>query len=139
MAVATCPWSWLDRPINGAGPTIVAGQRQRQVVLPEMQDVGNGAAGDVGAVVDRKQRAVPSRRIAENLERGELVAGLHRPEPLLADRALVAQLDEVDATGERRIGELGEVVAFTAGVGAEVERGGGETLAGIQHDREVSR
>ena len=103
-----------------------------------MQHVRPGGARDVGAVVDGQQSAVPARRVPENLQRRQLLARLHGPEALFADRALVAQLDEVDTSGQRRVGELGKVAALAAGIGAEVEPGGGKTSArgidGIRHN-----
>ena len=39
--------------------------------------------------------------------------------------ALVPQLDDVHAAGERRVHEVREVAAVLAGVGAEVQAGGG--------------
>ena len=128
-----------DQP---AGADDVAGDRQRQVVLAEVQHVGARGAGDVGPVVDGEQRAVPPRRVGEHLERGEFAARLQRAELLLAGRALVAQLDDVDAARQRGVGELGEVTAFAAGVGAQVEPGGRESLSErfvrIRHIRDVS-
>ena len=73
----------MERPISGCGPDDVAGDRQRQVVLAQMQHVGAGRAGDVGPVVDREQRVVAARRVGQHLERGQLVAGLQRSELLL--------------------------------------------------------
>ena len=105
-----------------SGPDDVAGDRQREVVLPEVQHVGAGGPGDVGPVVDRQQRAVAARGVGEHLERSELVARLQRSELLLARRALVAQLDDVDPAGQRRVGEFGQVAAFPPGVGAQVQR-----------------
>ena len=106
----------------------VAGHLQRQVVLAQVQHVGAGRAGDVGAVVDREQRAVPAGRVGQDLERGQLVAGLQRAEPLLTGRTLVAQLDDVDPAGQRGVGELGEVAALAARVGAQVQPGGGQPV-----------
>ena len=79
-------------------------------------------------------------RVGQHLERGQLGAGLQRAEALLADRALVAQLDDVDATGQRGVDELGEVAALAPGIGAQVQaggrRGGSWGLGGIWHIRE---
>ena len=77
-----------------------------------MQDVGVGGEGEVGAVVDRQQRPVAPRGPAQHREGGELVARLE---------ALLAQLDDVDAAAQRRVGELGEIALRGAGVGAQVE------------------
>jgi hypothetical protein len=49
-----------------------------------VQHVGAGRAGDVGAVVDGEQRAMPAGGVGEDLARGQLAAGLQRAEPLLA-------------------------------------------------------
>ena len=46
----------------------VARDRQRQVVLAEVQHVGARRTRDVGAVVDREQSAVAARRVSENLQ-----------------------------------------------------------------------
>ncbi len=105
-----------------AGADDVASDRQRQVVLAEMQHVGACRPRDVGAVVDREQRAVAARGVGEHLERGEFVAGLERAELLLPCRTLVPQLDDVDPARERRVGELRQVAALAAGVGAQVQR-----------------
>ena len=105
-----------------AGADDVAGDRQRQVVLAEVQHVGAGGPRDVGAVVDGQQRAVAARRVGEHLQRLQLWRGLQRAEPLLARRALVPQLDDVDPAGQRRVGEFGEVAALAAGVGAQIQR-----------------
>ena len=108
-------------------PDDLARHVQRQVALPQMQHVGAGRAGDVGAVVDREQGAVPAGRVGEDLARGQLVARLERAEPLLTGRPLVAQLDDVDPTGQGGIGELGQVAAFTPRVGAQIQPGCCET------------
>jgi hypothetical protein len=67
---------------------------------------------------------VPRARLGEDLQRGELVPGFERPVG-----ALVPQLDDVDAAGEGRVGELGEVTGAAAGAGAEVEAGVVQSLA----------
>ena len=114
----------MGGPADHAGrPDDVAGDRQRQVVLAEVQHVGARRQRDVGPVVDRQQRAVPAGRVGEHLQRGQFVARLQRPEPLLPGRSLVAQLDDVDPAGQRRVGELRQVTALAAGVGAQIQRG----------------
>jgi len=64
---------------------------------------------------------VAAGRIAEDLEGGQLVARLQGAESLLAERSLVSQLDDVDATGQRRFGELRQVVTLAPGISAEVQ------------------
>ena len=51
--------SWVDRPISGRGPTMSRAIASGRSSWPEVQHVGAGRPGDVGAVVDRQQRAVP--------------------------------------------------------------------------------
>ena len=86
-----------------------------------MQHVGAGRAGDVGPVVDREQGAVPPRRVGEDRARRQLVAGFERPEPLLADRTLVAQLHNVHPACQRGIGELGQIAVLTTRVGTQIQ------------------
>ena len=120
-----------------SGPTISRATLQRQVALAQVQHVGAGRAGDVGAVVDREQGAVPAGRVGEDLAGRQLVARLQRAEPLLAGRTLVAQLDDVDAAGQGGVGELGQVTALAAGVGAQVQpalRRDGESRSGAHRD-----
>ena len=62
----------------------VACDRQRQVVLAEVQHVGARRDRDVGAVVDREQSAVAARSIGENLQCLQLLPGLERSELLLS-------------------------------------------------------
>jgi hypothetical protein len=95
-----------------------------KVVLAEVQDIGPGGQRHVGPVVHREQRSVPGTRLGEHLQRRELLTGLQR-----AVRALVAQLEDVDAAGERRVGEPGEVAGAAPRVGAEVEAGVGQPRA----------
>ena len=86
-----------------------------------MQHVRAGGERDVGAVVHREQRTVPGAGVGQHLEGRQLVARLER-----SVGPLVAELDDVDATGEGGVGELGEVATTAAGVGAEVEPRVGE-------------
>ncbi len=110
----------MERPIEHVVAEDPAGRRDGQVVLPEVQHVGAGGEGHVGAVVDGEQRAVPAAGVREDLQGGQLLARLH---PLLA------QLQQVHPAAQRGVGELGEVAALAAGVGADVEPGPGEPLA----------
>ena len=61
------------------------GDRKRQVILAEMQDVGPRRAGDIGTVVDREQRAVTCGGRTENSQVLQFFGGLKPPELLLAD------------------------------------------------------
>ena len=61
----------------------VARDRQRQVVLAQVQHVGARRDRDIGAVVDRQQRVVAARRVGEHLQCFQLLPGLEWPEPLL--------------------------------------------------------
>ena len=101
---------------------------QRQIVLSQVQDVGGDRARDVGPVVHREQRAMAAGRVGKDLQCGDFLTGFQRAEALLAGRALVAELDDVHAAGQRGVGELGEVAALPAGVGAQVEPGGGQPI-----------
>jgi len=65
---------------HGTGADDLAGDGQRQVALPQVQYVGAGGSGDVGAVVDCEQRALPSRGVGQDLERLQFGAGFQRPE-----------------------------------------------------------
>ena len=123
-----------------AGADDVAGDRQRQVVLAEMQHVGACRPRDVGPVVDREQRTVSARGVGEHLERGEFVAGLQRSVLPFPCRTLVTQLDDVDPACERRVGERGQVAALATGVGAQVQRRRSQPsgqVAGLGHTARV--
>ena len=74
----------MERPSTGPVADDVACHRQRQIVLTQVQDVGARGPGDVGAVVDGEQRAVPSCRVGQRFERRQLLAGLQRAEALFA-------------------------------------------------------
>lgn len=93
------------------------GDRDGQILLTEVQHRSLGDQGDVGAVVDRPELPVPGGDLGEDGQDFELLAAL---------QGLVPQLDDVDASGERRVHEVGEVALTGAGVGAEVELRGGE-------------
>ncbi len=82
-----------------------------------MQDVGAGGVGDVGAVVDGEELAVPGTGLGEDPQVVEFLGRLH---------ALVAQLNDVHPGGQHGVQELREVALAPAGVGAEVEPGVGE-------------
>ena len=99
-----------------------AGPRDRQVVLTQVQHVRAGGQRDVGPVVDREQGVVAGAGVREHLQCGELGLRLER-----TVAALVAQLHDVHAAGQRGVEELGEVPALGAGVGAQVEAGGVES------------
>ena len=120
-------------PDDRCGADDLSRHGQRKVVLPEVQHIGAGRPRDVGAVVDGHQPAVPARGVGENLQRRQFAARLQWAERPLADRPLVAQLDDVDAAGQHRIGELGEITAFAAGVGAEVQPSVLQCGAGFVH------
>ncbi len=126
----------VDAGLDGAGPglrDVVGGPPDqhvvaedaprdvdRQVVLPEVQHVGPRGQRHVGAVVDGEQRVVAAAGVREHLQRRQFVARL---QPLLA------QLQQVHPAAQGGVGELGEVAALAAGVGADVEPGAGEPLA----------
>ena len=109
-----------------ARPDDVAGHREREVVLPEVQHVGARGASDVGPVVDGQQGPVAAGRVGQYFQRGQLGAGLQRAEALLTDGALVPQLDDVDPAGQRGVDERGEVTALATRIGAQVQAGLGE-------------
>lgn len=119
-------------------PDDVAGEGQRQIVLAEAQHVGECAAGDVGPVVHREQRAVPLRPRRPAPPALRAPAWPERTELCFTGRALVPQLDDVHATGECRVGELGQVTALPAGVGAQVQGRGLQTLEGFRHSATVA-
>jgi len=106
-------------------------QRYRKIVLAEVQDVGTGSHCEVGPIVDREECAVATARGGQHSQGSQLRGGLQRPVALFTSGPLVPQLDDVDSTGQRSVGELGEVAVLSTGVGAEVEPGGGQTLADV--------
>lgn len=102
--------------------------RDRQVFLAEVQHRGPGDQGDIGAIVDRPELSVPGRDLSEDGEDFEFLAALE---------GLVPKLDDVDASGERGVHEVGEVALTGAGIGAEVELRDGEghevSVSGVEH------
>ena len=106
----------------------LARHAQRQVVLAQVQHGGAGGTGDVGAVIDGQQRAMPPRRVGEHLQRRQFVAGLERAQPALSGRALVAQLNDVDPAGQRCVGELGQIAALPTRIGAQIQASVGEPV-----------
>ncbi len=92
-----------------------------KVALTEVQDVGADGVGHVGTVVDREELAVPGAGVGEDFQVVQLLGRLH---------ALVAQLHDVDATGQHGVQELREVALLLTRVGAEIEPGVGELGAG---------
>ena len=130
------------QPDQRGRPDDLARHIQRQIALAQVQHVGARRPGDVGAVVDREQGAVPAGRVGEDLACGQLVACLERAEPLLTGRTLVAQLDDVHSACQRGIGELRQVAALASRVGAQIQPRlveAGETGTGLVHIPTLSR
>ncbi|SHO94583.1 Uncharacterised protein [Mycobacteroides abscessus subsp. abscessus] len=100
------------------------GHGQRQVILAQVQDVGARGPGDIGAVVDREQRAVTCGGLAQNRQILEFLGGLQPAELPLTRRSLVAQLHDVHPARQGSVHELGEITALPASVGAEVQVSG---------------
>lgn len=71
---------------------------------------------------------MPAGRGLQLGQRREFTPGLERTELLFPGRTLVPELDDVHATGEGRFRELGEIPLLPAGVGAQVQPGGGEAV-----------
>ena len=116
----------------------VARHGQRQVVLAQVQHGGAGGAGDVGAVVDGQQGAVPPRRVGEHLQRRQFVARLQRAQPLLTGRALVAQLNDVHPAGQRGVGEFGQIATVATRIGAQIEPGVRRAASKVGAHRDAS-
>jgi len=68
----------------------------------------------VRPVVHRQQRSVAGARLGQHLQRRDLSRGFQCP-------GLVAQLDDVDAARQGRVGEGCQVAAGRAGVRAQVQ------------------
>ncbi len=86
--------------------------RDRQVILAQMQDVGAGRERDVRPVVDRQQTAMPPARVGEHLKQREFLGRLE---------ALLPQLHDVDPGTEDSVEERGQVAPGSPGVGAQVQ------------------
>ena len=123
---------------QGPGPDDFASHRRREVVLAQMQYLGAGCAGDVGTVVDRQQRTVPSGGIGQHLQRGELTACLQLAEAKLAGRSLVPQLDDVHPAGQGGVGKRCKILALAAGIGAQIQPGPEQPGAGFVHTATVA-
>lgn len=102
-------------------PYDVPGVRHRKVTLAEVQDIGSGCERHVRAVVDGEQGAVPPCDGGEHGQSRKFVACVHRTQLALAGRALVAELDDVDTTGQRGFRELCQVTLLASSVGTQVQ------------------
>ena len=111
-------------PDHDIGTDDLAGDGQWQVVLTEVQDGGAGGAGDVGPIVDCEQLAVALGGLGEHLEQAQLVGGLE---------TLFTQLDDVDSGIENGVQKIGEITLPRTGIRAQVQAGGGELSAGVEH------
>ncbi|SCD74125.1 hypothetical protein GA0115252_11704 [Streptomyces sp. DfronAA-171] len=100
--------------MSASGPSQGARGGDGEVALAEVEHVGAGGVGDVGAVVHGEEFAMAAAGVGEDLEQFQFLGGF---------QALVPQLDDVDAAGEDGVEEGGEVVPVLAGVRAEVETG----------------
>lgn len=89
--------------------------------MAQVQHVGAGGAGDIRAVVDGHQRIVAAGGVGEDLQRGQLVTCLQRTQLLLTGRGLVAQLNDIHPAGQGGVGELGQITALAARVGAQIQ------------------
>jgi hypothetical protein len=76
---------------------------------------------------------VPAGHVGQHLQRGQFLLGLQRTELFFPRRSLVPQLDDVHPAGQRGIGELGEVTAVAAGVGAQIQGRRLQTVMGLGH------
>jgi hypothetical protein len=74
--------------------------RHRQIVLAQVEHVGAGCEGHVGAVVDCQQATVPSACVSEHLQKFEFLACFE---------SFLAQLHDVHPGAEDRVEELGQV------------------------------
>src|SRR5947209_1776516 len=92
------------------------------MVVSSMPPIANHGRDEAESAAQRtRSRPTPARPglgdLAEDSENFELLPALE---------GLVPKLDDVDASGERRVDEVGEVALTGAGIGAEVELRGGE-------------
>ncbi len=94
-----------------------------QVALPDVQDVGAGQRGDVGAIVHRQQRSVGVDHPAEVGEDREFLTRLEDAEARFPRRALVPELHDADPAGERRVDEVEQVAALPPRIRAQIEPG----------------
>ena len=78
------PGTWVERPMSTSVADDLARDRHRQVVLAQVQDRRADRPGDVGAVVDREQRAVPLGSRGEHLEQPRSRRAPRAPSPAAA-------------------------------------------------------
>ena len=105
-----------------SGPTSARASRDRHVVLADVHAVGAHLRGDVGAVVEDEQRAVRFAHI------GRHACGFGEEAVV---QALLAQLHDVDAAGDRRGQEVLELALTGHAVAHEIQPRGGEACAAV--------
>ena len=67
-------------------------------------------------------------RVGEHVAQEEAFAPAGMGADQIGAEALVTQLDDVDAAGQCGLGEIGQVAGVAAGIGAQVEPGGGQPI-----------
>ncbi len=88
------------QPDDRVGPEDAPRQRDRRVVLPDVDTVRPGLEGEVGPVVQHERDAVGAAGVSGDAGAGQERAGLE---------VLFSQLDDVDAAGDAGGHEAGEV------------------------------
>ena len=116
MAASTCSGVCVESPITVACVQQRPRRPERQVLLADVEHGSPGERGDVRPVIDGPKPAVPVGRLAQDVQEFEFLGGLD---------ALVPQLDDVHPAGKGGVDEVSKVAAVLAGIGAEVQAGGG--------------
>lgn len=98
-----------------------AGRCRGKVALAQVQHIRSGGQRHVRAVVHGEQFAVPAAGVGEHCEQVEFVSGL---------QVLFPKLDDIDAAGQHRVEELGQVTLSAAGVGTKVQTCVGQATGG---------
>lgn len=93
-------------------PKKCARRSKRQIVLAQMQDRAVRGCSDVCAIVYGPQFPVPLGSLLQNIQDRELWCRFE---------GFVAELDDVNSSGEGGIDEVGEVALEGAGISAQVE------------------